>query len=280
VLAGLGLAASFRRVGTADALLRLAVKQEPGSEVLSVRLAKDIARHRDRRGAEDVLRACAVANPNACQCALPALASLLDRSAYQDAGGLLVHLSNGCRQAPGAPGMLAEALAGGGETTAARQAADIALGKNRKDPRAIYAKALLAQREGDEDAARSLLEQAIAAGRGARARVDLGLIHYRRAELVPARRQFEAALRDDPDDVHAIYDLALVDQIENRYHQAREGYLRVLRLEPRNADARFNLGVLTHGAGALGEAKHHLVELQKVAPQGDQRVVALQKLFQ
>ena len=87
-------------------------------------------------------------------------------------------------------------------------------------------------------------------------------------------------LHDAPNDVPALYDLALVDQTENRYHAAREGYLRVLRLEPRNLDARYNLAVLTQSIGARAEAQHHVAEFEKVAPPGDTRAVALKQLVQ
>jgi tetratricopeptide (TPR) repeat protein len=279
VLGVLGVAASYRRLGSAEALLATANKNEPGDEVLALRLAKNLGARGDERAAEATLRACVDANPEACGCGMPVLKSSLDRGAYTEAGAVLVRWVARCRELPRVPGMLAEALAGGGELTAAHQAADIALAKDRSDPYALYAKALLAERAADPTLAQGLLEQSIAAGRGDRALVDLGRLRYQAGDLGAARRLFEAALQGDPNDIAALYDLALVDQIQNRYHDAREGYLKVLRLDPRNLDARFNLAVLTHGVGANGEAKHHQAELEKAAPPGDTRVAALRRLL-
>jgi tetratricopeptide (TPR) repeat protein len=176
--------------------------------------------------------------------------------------------------------MLAEVLAGSGEARAAREAADIALAKDRGDAHALYAKALLALHDADTTLARSLLEQAIAAGRGGRARVDLGALLLRAGDRVAARALFIAALHDNPNDVPALYDLALIEQQENHYHAAREGYLKVLRLDPHHLDARYNLAVLTSGVGAHSEAEHHVKEFQKLAPAGDTRLTALKELVQ
>jgi tetratricopeptide (TPR) repeat protein len=275
----LGLAASYRRVGSADALLAGALRDDPGNAELALRLRDRQQRASDARAAEQTLRTCIAANPDACGCALPLVAAALERGAYGDAGAVFVHVAPRCRELPRAPGMLAEALAGGGEVTAARQAADIALAKDRGDAHALYAKALLAGRDADPTLERHLLERAIAAGRGGRARVDLGALLFKAGDLAGARRLFELVLRESPNDVPALYDLSLVDQTENRYHAAREGYLQVLRLDPKNLEARYNLAVLAQGIGAHSEARHHVAEFEKAAP-ADTRVVALKQLVQ
>ena len=58
--------------------------------------------------------------------------------------------------------------------------------------------------------------------------------------------------------MQATYDCALIADRQGRYHDAREGYLRTLQLDPKSADARYNLVLLTQGHGATLEAKHHL----------------------
>jgi tetratricopeptide (TPR) repeat protein len=276
----LGLAASYRRLSSPEALLAAAVRSDPGSEVLALREAQIQKRAHDDRGAEATLGSCLLANPDACGCAVPLLEAALERGAYDEAGAVLVRVTPSCRERPRVSGMLAEALAGGGDPNAARQAADIALAKDRGDPHALYAKALLALHASDTSLARRLLEQAIEAGRGGRARVDLGALLFKAGDLARARQLFEATLRENPNDVPALYDLALVDQTENRYHAAREGYLKVLRLEPRHLDARYNLAVLTNGVGAHSEAQHHVEEFAKTAPAGDARTAALKELVQ
>ena len=186
----LGLAASYRRVGSADALLAAALRSDPGNETLALRWHEKQAHAGDTRGAERTLQACVRSNPDACGCALPLLEAALERGGYADAGAVFVRVAPRCRDLPRAPGMLAEALAGGGEPRVARQAADIALAKDRADPHALYAKALLAQRDADPTLARHLFEQAIAAGRGGRARVDLGALLFKSGDLAGARRLF------------------------------------------------------------------------------------------
>jgi tetratricopeptide (TPR) repeat protein len=276
----LGLAASYRSVGSADALLRAAVQSDPGNEILALRLARQQQRGGDERAAEATDSECILANPDACGCALPLLASTLERGAYEEAGAVFVRAAPRCRELPGAGGMLAEALAGGGEAMAARRAAESALAKDPHDARALYAKALLAVRDSDSTLARQLLEQALAAGRGGRARVELGSLLFKLGDFAGARALFEAALRDNPQDLFALYDLALVDQTQNHYHAAREGYLKLLRLDPHHLDARYNLAVLTNSVGAHAEAEHHVAEFEKLAPAGDARVAALKELVQ
>jgi len=69
-----------------------------------------------------------------------------------------------------------------------------------------------------------------------------------------------------PGSARAVFDAALVAQKHGRYHEAREGYLRALSLDPKMADARYQLALLTHEARADDEARHNLDELQAVAP--------------
>ena len=72
-------------------------------------------------------------------------------------------------------------------------------------------------------------------------------------------------LAADASDVEGTYNLALVHQRKNQYLAAREGYLRVLRLQPGHINARYNLAILAHSIGADAEAKHHLERLRQTA---------------
>jgi Flp pilus assembly protein TadD len=69
-----------------------------------------------------------------------------------------------------------------------------------------------------------------------------------------------------PDDADALYDLALVSDREGRFNEAREGYLKALRLKPSLRDARFNLALLTHRHGVVEESKHHLRKFVETWP--------------
>src|SRR6185369_13562429 len=102
------------------------------------------------------------------------------------------------------------------------------------------------------------------AGDGARA--VLGLVRYYQGDLTGARAAFEAMLANEPDDLDATYNLALVAQKQDHYGEARRLYLTVLRATPKHLQARYNLALLAHSIGADQEAKHHLELLEKAAP--------------
>jgi Flp pilus assembly protein TadD len=85
-------------------------------------------------------------------------------------------------------------------------------------------------------------------------------------------------LAESPDDAHAVYDLALVADRRQQYHDAREGYLRALRLDPQMADARYNLAVLTFSRGAVQEAQHDADEFAARYP-NDPRILPLRRML-
>lgn len=186
-----------------------------------------------------------------------------------DQGSSVIELIDRARKAcpnlntPG--GMLAEARARSGQGEAAASATREALQLDPRDAYALYADALLGWRAARPDALERA-ERAVSAGRGASALLLQGLIAYAANRLDVAESAFQRSLRDDPEDVDALYNLALVRQRQNRYLEAREGYLKVLRLRPAHAGARFNLGVFAHSIGAKEEAQHHLAKLRASAP--------------
>jgi tetratricopeptide (TPR) repeat protein len=278
LLGALSVASAWRRVGSQTALLRAALRNNPGQESAAVQLAGILERAGTTDQAADVLRACAAVNPGACHCAVATLKRGLERGAYVETGAILKQLGRNCQELQGVYGMLAETLAGSGYMGQAEQAADIALAKNRGDPYALYAKAMVRLNAGDYAAARHTIEQSIASDRGPRARLLLGLVLYRAGDIDAAKAVFERIVGDNPKDATALYDLALIDQVQKRHDRARQGYLRVLALDPKHLDARYNLGVLAHEAGIAAELKDHLRELEKVAPAGDERVARLRGL--
>lgn len=79
---------------------------------------------------------------------------------------------------------------------------------------------------------------------------------------------------EDPKDSDSLFYLALSQRKRDRFNGAREGFLRVLKLDPQHIDARFNLVTLTAAAGAAQEAEHDYQELLKIAPVGDARLIA------
>jgi tetratricopeptide (TPR) repeat protein len=101
----------------------------------------------------------------------------------------------------------------------------------------------------------------------------VGLVSYRRASAELAQAH-EVARKN----ARAVLETAQAAQSQGRFHDAREGYLRALALDPNLADARYGLAILTHAAGANDEASHDLAELEKIAP-GDPRIAQLKELL-
>lgn len=254
------------------AAVAYAVSSRPPAEIGDGAPAKVISALENARrpaDAERVRQACAGAAANGCECSKEAARRALDRDLHAEA---LTVLS---RDPSCAPGAQAEALARAGRSVEAiAQATPLAASG---DPFASYALAHARYAQGDVVEAAAHAAQAAARGRGAPARLLLGLIAFRSGDLTRAREEFSQMLASDADDVDALYNLAVVAGAQNRYRDAREGYLRVLKLDPRHLDARYNLGLLTHSAGASLEAQHHLQKLERTAAAGDPRVVRLRQ---
>jgi tetratricopeptide (TPR) repeat protein len=149
---------------------------------------------------------------------------------------------------------------------------------HERDAHAAYAEALVAMRRNDATMAERRAREAVGLGRGMEARLLLAGILIQTQDYAGARSALLGAAAVDPTSVAVIYDQALVAQKLGEYHAAREGYLRVLALDRTSMDARYNLVVLTHGAGADAEARHHVDEMAKISP-GDSRIPLLRTLL-
>lgn len=207
--------------------------------------------------AEEVAKA---SQNGACAGAERAAARGLDADLGDGVSALLDRLPRSCPKLSSLAGLRAEAAARAGLSDANFDASQV-LTTRPADPYALYARGLLGWRAHDP-AAMSFAERAREAGRGPSADLLLGLIAYDAGKLDVAARSFQVALAQEPLDVAALYDLALVEQRLGHYLRAREGYLAVLRAQPDHPDARFNLGILAHSIGANAEAQHHLAKLR------------------
>lgn len=207
-----------------------------------------------------------------CDCAGTALHAGLDA----DAGKEVVRLLEAAKECdlPNRDGMRAEALIRAGSTASGVSLTNTVLRGARTDPYALQAQALAAYRIGARTEARDIAKEAVATGRGAPAHQLLGVVQLDLGALDDARRELEAALAAEPEDIDTRYDLALLATRQNRFGEARKLYLGVLRAAPDHRQARYNLALLLHSAGAVGEAQHHLRKLEAVAP-GDPLVLAL-----
>src|SRR5690606_2574666 len=107
-------------------------------------------------------------------------------------------------------------------------------------------------------------QKAIDQGRGGPAHKLMGFAKFTRTELAEALRHFESALAANPYDVEAALNAAVCQDRLGKYRGAREGYLRVLRIDPKHAQSRYFLAILTGKAGATQEARHHATKLAEL----------------
>jgi hypothetical protein len=101
--------------------------------------------------------------------------------------------------------------------------------------------------------------------------VTLAAVGVAAARMLVARPPERPATSND---AREAFVTALNAQKDGRYHDAREGYLRALSLDPKMADARYQLAVITQAAGAYGEAEHNIEQLEAISP-NDPRVAEL-----
>ncbi len=219
-----------------------------------------------------------VAGGRSCEQVESEIAKQLD----DDKGAAALALADGapdrCKALPAMRGRRAEALVRMGKNQEAWAEGAAVLAAGSLDPYATYAVAQAQHATGDFAKARANAQAAVQRGRGPAAQLLLGILAYKVGDYDTARRAYGALIAANPNDVAAIYNLALLDQQSNRYRDAREGYLRVLRLDPNHVDARYNLVLLTNAAGATMEAQHHLRKLEELAP-NDPRVVRLEDML-
>jgi tetratricopeptide (TPR) repeat protein len=176
-------------------------------------------------------------------------------------------------------GLVAEGLARLGRVEEATAAARDALSRAPRSAYAAYAEALALYRSNRRDAAREAAQRATSFGRGATADVLLGMIEYEAKNFDEAARMFERAMKADPKNGDAVFNMGVLHQRRNEYRLAREAYLKALALNPSYHDARYNLAILTLGVGATSEARHHFEKLKSSAGPNDPRVSRLAERF-
>lgn len=185
--------------------------------------------------------------------------------------------SCGLREQQSLAGMQLEVGARSGKIKAVDEVRSF-LAKNPENANALCAWSLLSYQQGSWTEAALFAARASAAGRGAASKLLEGLSAQQLGQPSMAEAAFRDVLRLDPQNADATYDLALVAHGRRDYRHAREGYLAALRIRPNYPEARYNLALLAHSVGADNEAKHHLQELKATKPKGDW-VANLEKLL-
>jgi tetratricopeptide (TPR) repeat protein len=272
-----GVVAGRSRLASRESLWRSAFAIDPGNAAAAVAVADidDATNH--RAAALDALLACTHFHPDSCPCAERAASEAIDDGRYRDARRLLDG-SDACGRTARRIALNGEALIGTSALDDGEREVERAIEHDPNDAHAVYARAWAASLRGRPADARADAERAVALGRGIPAELLLGTILYASGDLPGADAQFQQVLARDPNSVQATYDRALVADRLSRYHDAREGYLHTLQLDPANADARYNLVLLTHGHGATLEAKHHY-EVFVTSYPGDHRSEQLRQVL-
>lgn len=102
---------------------------------------------------------------------------------------------------------------------------------------------------------------------------DLGVIAGRHRETAGARRDYQAALHGDADYVPALFNLAQLDAPGDP-RTAATLYQHVVRLQPKNANARLNLGFVLRSLGRGAAAKSQFAQAIRLDPRLASRVPA------
>ncbi|MFO0617303.1 MAG: hypothetical protein U0414_32200 [Polyangiaceae bacterium] len=134
------------------------------------------------------------------------------------------------------------------------------------NPVFLYGDGLLALARGDADDALRLAKAAVDAGGDRDAQLFYVQLLIGKRDDATARPLLQKLLAQFPSDGNALYDLALLDDYAGDYNRAREGYLAALKVDPKQRNARYNLAMLTLGRGISGEAKHHAEAFAKDYP--------------
>jgi protein O-mannosyl-transferase len=113
----------------------------------------------------------------------------------------------------------------------------------------------------------SLFEHALRVTRGNYvAHLNLGVALKRSGDREGAKRQYEAALRLQPDYPRALYNYGVVLQDDGDLDGASSYYRRALRVWPTFVDAHYNLGLVYDTQKKLAAAIHEYQAALRVAP--------------
>ena len=232
---------------------------EPGNE-LALEVSGPNPRSDDLKISTETYDACLKNAPTSCLCQIRRAAVHLRTREIAEAKALVAAADKqACARDTGVVSLRevsAEALALSGDPAGARAE----LGSRppgEPSPRVIYLEALIDDVDHDPKSAEPLARQAVEQGEWRDARLLLAAVLIENGSLDEARPVLASILEGNPDDPDALYDDALLDDKQNHFNEAREGYLKALKQSPGMRDARYNLTMLTLRQGIREEARHH-----------------------
>lgn len=85
--------------------------------------------------------------------------------------------------------------------------------------------------------------------------------------MIQMAAEYEAAVRENPSDTSARYDLGLARMYERKWGKAAEQFQRVIEQEPEFADAHANLSVCLARLGQPERALEHIERAIELDPQ-------------
>lgn len=218
------------------------------------------------------------AQTSACTKAVDLATTEIDASRY-DVARAALDSATGCPSTARRLGLLAESELGSGDVKTGTASAIGAVTADPDDPRAAYARAWAAALVGDLVVGTRFAQRAVETGRGTPARILLAQLLIKQSRYSQARDTVAPVLQTEPDNVRAIYELSrALKELPGGYHDAREGLVHILSLDPKFADARYQLAVLTYSRGALLEAQHHVDVFAEAFP-NDPRIPELRQML-
>jgi Flp pilus assembly protein TadD len=214
---------------------------------------------------ERAVAACLERRPHACHCRVERASS---RLVVRDPMGALQELGKAAC-APDDTRALrvhARAAALGLPAGDAEKLVDAAIAAHPDDPNLLGARAIVLDRMGRAPEALPIAQQAVDAGAGFDTKLLLGSLQIKAGNLDAAETVLHGLSVEHPENADITYNLALIADRKGKYNEAREGYLKTLRLRADYADARLNLVYLTKRGGFLDEAKSHARRFHEAFP--------------
>lgn len=261
------LKSASARLSDAEAVWTDALDREPGHPRAIAELwqtwldRKQYARA--RRPAEDCLRH----DPKACAClSLRAELRLAERAWALAAEDAQTALDAACPERGRTLATLARARLHAGDAAAAERCARQGIAESGPEAGLSYVLALALDAQGRSEEAAQAARDAAELGHGSDAELLAGALAIAGGDLDEAQRWLAPLARQKPVDPRVHYNLALVADRRGDYNAAREGYLQALRADPKLAEARHNVALLTWRAGVMNEAHHHASRFLEAFP--------------